>query len=64
MVALPEYTEAEKKFHALQCRALDIQDELKRDIPVVNGELDFSEYDELHARLREVNAEMASCCLR
>jgi hypothetical protein len=49
-----------KRFIELIYQELDIQDQLKKDIPVNKDGLDFSEYDKLMHQLRQVRAEMAS----
>jgi hypothetical protein len=49
-----------ERFIELSYQELDIQAQLKKDIPVNKDGLDFSEYDKLMNQLRQVRAEMAS----
>ena len=49
-----------KDLSALHEKELDIQDALKEEPHMENGTLDFTDYDDLLAQLREVRAEMAS----
>lgn len=52
--------EARQQMRELRNQERDIEIQLRRDKPVVDGQIDYSEYDQLMAELREVRAEMAS----
>ena len=52
--------EARQQMRDLRIHEKDIESQLRKDKPVVDGQIDYSEYDQLMADLREVRAEMAS----
>ncbi len=52
--------EARQQMRELRSQERDIEIQLRRDKPVVDGEIDYSEYDKLMAELRDVRAEMVS----
>lgn len=52
--------EARQQMRELRIQERDIESQLRKDKPVVDGEIDYSEYDQLMAELREVRAEMVS----
>lgn len=45
---------------ALRYEEIDIQERLKEEPKVIDGKLDFTEYQKLMQELREVRAKMAS----
>lgn len=52
--------EARQQMRELRSQERDIESQLRKDKPVVDGQIDYSEYDQLMEDLREVRAEMAS----
>jgi hypothetical protein len=61
---VPGRSDIERKyFTELRCQEIDIQKKLKENFPVVNGKIDFSEYQKNMQMLREVRAGMASIAM-